>query len=189
MAESSPKDGLRALDELVGHDLDQLERVGALEVAGLLDVSQTAAVGSRAPPPRGLRVDRPRSRSTRGASQWTRATRRYATGPYVTRVMRLAVMWLAVALAAQCACEGGEEGARPRHGRRHRLSEPLSGGATGSPATRLSPREVGPRHDPIHEAVAEPELGALIAGRQLLADRSGRDRSPAKRMSGWARRC
>src|ERR1035437_8223014 len=32
----------------------------------------------------------------------------------------------------------------------------------------------GSRHDPVHEAVAKPELGAGVAARQLLAHRAGR---------------
>ncbi len=75
------------LDELVGHDLDQLERVGALEVAGLLDVSPDRGSGALGLLLRvALRVDPAEKSINHGAPpQWTRATRRYATGPYVTR--------------------------------------------------------------------------------------------------------
>src|ERR1035437_231962 len=94
-------------------------------------------------------------------------------GRLSSRLSGLAVVRIAVAIAAQRPGQGGEDRARTEAWSCGRfLSVGIQRGDQEPEKSDDLVAKLGAVNDPIHEPVAEPELRALVAGRQLQIGRA-----------------
>src|ERR1035437_3542646 len=105
------------------------------------------------------------------SAAWPRPRSRSTTGCLSSRPSGLTVVRIAVGVAAQRPGQGGEDRARTEAWNCGRFLGVGVERGNQEPEKRDDlVAKLGAVNDPIHEPVAEPELRALVAGRQLFAD-------------------